>query len=81
MFITYKTMSKNQQQKSEKQPTVADELLKNGNITLKADSREALMTTFDELKASLADVTLVAGCVGRSKDDGCFALRIDIVKN
>ena len=73
-------MSKNQQQKSE-QPTVADELLKNGSITLQADSREALMTTFDELKASLADVTLVAGCVGRSKDDGCFALRIDIVKN
>ncbi len=72
-------MSKNQQQKSEKQPTVADELLKNGNITLQADSREALMTTFDELKASLADVTLVAGCVGRSKDDGTFALRIDIV--
>ena len=81
MFITYKTMSKNQQQKSEKQPTVADELLKNGNITLQADSREALMTTFDELKASIKDVTLVAGCVGRSKDDGCFALRIDIVKN
>ena len=72
-------MSKNQQQKSEKQPTVADELLKNGNITLQADSREALMTTFDELKASIKDVTLAAGCVGRSKDDGVFALRIDIV--
>ncbi len=71
-------MSKNQQQKSE-QPTVADELLKNGNITLQADSREALMTTFDELKASIKDVTLAAGCVGRSKDDGTFALRIDIV--
>lgn len=74
-------MSKNQQQKSEKQPTVADELLKNGNITLQADSREALMATFDELKASLADVTLIAGAVGRSKDDGNYALRIDIVKN
>ena len=74
-------MSKNQQQKSEKQPTVADELLKNGSITLQADSREALMTTFDELKASIKDVTLAAGCVGRSKDDGTFALRIDIVKN
>lgn len=72
-------MSKNQQQKSEKQPTVADELLKNGNITLQADSREALMATFDELKASIEDVTLAAGCVGRSKDDGTFALRIDIV--
>lgn len=71
-------MSKNQQQKSE-QPTVADELLKNGSITLQADSREALMTKFDELKASIEDVTLAAGCVGRSKDDGTFALRIDIV--
>ena len=74
-------MSKNQQQKSEKQPTVADELLKNGSITLHAESREALMTTFEELKASIKDVTLAAGCVGRSKDDGAFALRIDIVKN
>ena len=74
-------MSKNQQQKSEKQPTVADELMKNGNITLQADSREALMATFDELKASIKDVTLAAGCVGRSKDDGNYALRIDIVKN
>ena len=74
-------MSKNQQQKSEKQPTVADELLKNGNITLQAASREELMAKFDELKASIKDVTLAAGCVGRSKDDGCFALRIDIVKN
>ena len=71
-------MSKNQQQKSE-QPTVADELLKNGSITLQADRREALMTKFDELKASIEDVTLAAGCVGRSKDDGTFALRIDIV--
>jgi hypothetical protein len=71
-------MSKNQKQKSE-QPTVADELLANGTTTLQAETREALMATFEELKASLADVTLVAGCVGRSKDDGCFALRIDIV--
>ena len=78
MSIISRTMSKNQQQKSE-QPTVADELLKNGNITLQADSREALMATFDELKASIKDVTLAAGCVGRSKDDGTFALRIDIV--
>lgn len=71
-------MSKNQQQKSE-QPTVADELLKNGSITLQADSREELMAKFDELKASIKDVTLAAGCVGRSKDDGNYALRIDIV--
>jgi hypothetical protein len=71
-------MSKNQKQKSE-QPTVADELLANGTTTLQAETREALMATFEKLKASLADVTLVAGCVGRSKDDGCFALRIDIV--
>lgn len=71
-------MSKKVQQKSE-QPTVADELLANGTTTLQAETREALMATFEELKASLADVTLVAGCVGRSKDDGCFALRIDIV--
>lgn len=70
-------MSKNQKQKSE-QPTVADELLANGTITLQAETREALMATFEELKASL-DVTLVAGCVGRSKDDGNYALQIDIV--
>ena len=73
-------MSKNQKQKSE-QPTVADELLANGTITLQAETREELMATFNELKASLEDVTLAAGCVGRSKDDGNYAIRIDIVKN
>lgn len=49
-----------------------------GTTILKGTSRDDIAEQFDNLKASNADATLMAGAVGR-KSDGTFELRIDIV--
>lgn len=81
-------MSKNKEAlKSEQQQTehtangnsIADDLLKNGQTTLTAKTREELFAKFNELKASAKDVPLSTGAVGR-KDDGNFILQVNIVK-
>lgn len=66
---------------TEQQPSTVDELLKNGTITIKAANLDDLMAAFADLKASAKDVTLSTGAVGRSKEDGTFTLRIDVVKS
>ena len=76
-------MSKNQTPKSEqaeaKGNPVADALLLNGATVLTAPSREELFVEFNEIKASVKDVPLMTGAVGR-KDDGNFILQVNIVK-
>ena len=48
-------------------------------VILRAKSREELDTQFQQLKAKHAGRTLTAGAVARSKDDGTYILRVDII--
>ena len=57
------------------QPATAPE----SPVILRAQSREELDTQFQELKAKHEGQTLTAGAVARSKDDGSYILRVDII--
>ena len=59
---------------------VADALLLDGATVLTAKTREELFAKFNEIKASVKDVPLMTGAVGRSRDDGTFSLQVNIVK-
>ena len=48
-------------------------------VILHAKSREELDTQFQQLKAKHDGHTLTAGAVARSKDDGTYILRVDII--
>ena len=71
-------MSKNKdtQQPDAKQPAFMDELLKNGNVTLKAKTRDELAEMVNTIPA---DVKYCAGAVGQNFDEGCFTLRVDLI--
>lgn len=63
--------------KEDKQPTVYDELLKNGTAILEATTREALAELVDNIPA---DVHYVVGAVGRKQDGSAYTLRVDVTK-
>ena len=48
-------------------------------VILRAKSREELDIQFHQLKAKHDGHTLTAGAVARSKDDGTYILRVDII--
>ena len=48
-------------------------------VILRAKSREELDQQFQYLKAKYDGNTLTAGAVARSKDDGTYILRVDII--
>ena len=48
-------------------------------VILRAKSREELDQQFQQLKAKHDGHTLTAGAVARSKDDGTYILRVDII--
>lgn len=48
-------------------------------VILRVNTREELDTQFQELKAKHDGITLTAGAVARSKDDGTYILRVDII--
>lgn len=48
-------------------------------VVLRVKSREELDTQFQDLKAKHDGHTLTAGAVARSKDDGTYILRVDII--
>ncbi len=48
-------------------------------VILHAKSREEIDTQFQQLKAKHDGHTLTAGAVARSKDDGTYILRVDII--
>ena len=48
-------------------------------VILRAKSREELDLQFQDMKAKYEGHTLTAGAVARSKDDGTYILRIDII--
>lgn len=71
-------MAKEKEQEQEQQVatvTAAPE----SPVILRAKSREELDTQFQELKAKHEGKTLTAGAVARSKDDGTYILRIDLI--
>lgn len=48
-------------------------------VILRAKSREEIDQQFQQLKEKNDGHTLTAGSVARSKDDGTFILRVDII--
>jgi hypothetical protein len=59
------------------QPTVYDDLLKNGTAILEAPTREALAELVDNIPA---DCKYCVGAVGRKGDGSAYTIRVDIVK-
>ena len=53
-----------------------EELLKNGTTVLKANTREELAEMINEIPA---DCRYMAGAVGRTRDNGTYTLRVDII--
>ncbi len=58
------------------QPKHIEELLKNGTTVLKANTREELAEMINEIPA---DCRYMAGAVGRTRDNGTYTLRVDII--
>lgn len=48
-------------------------------VILHANTREELDTQFQQLKVKHDGHTLTAGAAARSKDDGTYILRVDII--
>lgn len=65
-------------QQNEQQPSVYDELLKNGTAVLEAPTREALTELVDNIPA---ECKYCVGAVGRKQDGSAYTLRVDIIKN
>ena len=59
------------------QPTVYDDLLKNGTAILEAPTREALAELVDNIPA---DCKYCVGAVGRKGDGSAYTIQVDIVK-
>ena len=60
------------------QPSVYDELLKNGITILEAPTREALAELVDNIPA---DCKYSVGAVGRKQDGSAYTLQVDKIKN
>jgi len=60
------------------QPTVYDDLLKNGTAILEAPTREALAELVDNIPA---DCKYCVGAVGRKQDGSAYTIRVEIIKN
>ena len=68
-------MSKND---NTKQPTVYDDLLKNGTAVLSAPSREELAELVNEIPA---DCKYAVGAVGRKQDGSAYTIEVDLIKS
>ena len=60
------------------QPSVYDDLLKNGTAILEAPTREALAELVDNIPA---DCKYAVGAVGRKGDGSAYTIQVDIIKN
>lgn len=58
------------------QPSVYDDLLKNGTAVLEAPTREALVELIDNIPA---DTRYSVGAVGRKGDGSAYTLKVDII--
>lgn len=70
-------MAKEKEQEQEQQAT--GNAAPESPVILRAQSREELDQQFQDLKAKHDGHTLTAGAVARSKDDGTYILRVDII--
>lgn len=68
-------MSKND---NTKQPTVYDDLLKNGTAVLSAPSREELAELVNNIPA---DCKYAVGAVGRKQDGSAYTIEVDLIKS
>jgi hypothetical protein len=68
-------MSKND---NTKQPTVYDDLLKNGTAVLSAPSREELTELVNNIPA---DCKYAVGAVGRKQDGSAYTIQVDLIKS
>ena len=59
------------------QPSVYDDLLKNGTAVLEAPTREALAEMVNDIPA---ECKYCVGAVGRKPDGSAYTLRVDIIK-
>ena len=59
------------------QPSVYDDLLKNGTAILEAQTREDLAELVDNIPA---DCKYCVGAVGRKGDGSAYTIQVDIVK-
>ena len=59
------------------QPSVYDDLLKNGTAILEASTREELVGLVNLIPA---ECKYMAGAVGRKADGSAYTLQVDIVK-
>ena len=71
-------MAKEKEQEQEQQPATGN-TAPESPVILRAKSREELDQQFQDLKAKHEGHTLIAGAVARSKDDGTYILRVDII--
>ena len=72
-------MSKEKEQEQEQQQAATGTAAPESPVILRANSREELDQQFKDLKAKHEGNTLTAGAVARSKDDGTYILRVDII--
>lgn len=72
-------MSKEKEKEQEQQQVATGTAATESPVILRAKSREELDIQFQQLKAKHDGHTLTAGAVARSKDDGTYILRVDII--
>ena len=60
-----------------KQPTVYDDLLKNGKATLEAPTREELTEIVNNIPA---DCRYSVGAVGRKQDGSAYTIYVELIK-
>ena len=70
-------MAKEKEQEQEQQAT--GNAAPESPVILRAQSREEFDTQLEELKGKTGERTLLTGAVARSKDDGSYILRVDII--
>ena len=61
-----------------KQPSVYDDLLKNGTAVLSAPSREELAELVNNIPA---DCKYAVGAVGRKQDGSAYTIEVDLIKS
>ena len=71
-------MAKEKEQEQEQQ-TATGNAAPESPVILRAKSREELDQQFQDLKGKYDGHTLTAGAGARSKDDGTYILRVDII--
>ena len=72
-------MSKEKKQEEEQELAATGTAAPEYPVILRAKSREEIDQQFQDMKAKYDGHTLIAGAVARSKDDGTYIIRVDII--